>query len=344
MIERRGQTSIISKRIGRNVLTAVPRISVIIPAYDVAEYISETLGSVVSQKFREHEILVVNDGSPDSERFERAIGNYLEEIVYIKQDNAGASVARNTGIEHARGEIIAFLDGDDQWMPDFLASQYVFMARNDLDMVYCDAYLFGDNSPLIRRFMETAPSEGPVTPSSLLDLRCNVITSGSMVKREVLAAAGNFDPEDGNAHDFLLWMRIAKNGGRIGYQKKVLARYRVHLNSLSGDAVNRIERSIFAFERAINILELTEEEAAIARTRLEGFRADLEVEQGKSLLLGGQHREAAAAFARANKRRRSVKLAAVAIMARFTPAILIRLFKSMRSNELAFIRNIERSA
>jgi glycosyltransferase involved in cell wall biosynthesis len=333
----------ISKRVGRNVLTAVPRISVIIPAYNVAEYISETLDSVVSQKFREHEIIVVNDGSPDSEKFERAIGYHLEEIVYIRQDNAGAGVARNTGIEHARGEIIAFLDGDDQWMPDFLASQYVYMARNDLDMVYCDAYLFGDNSPLIRRFMETAPSEGPVTPASLLDLKCNVITSGSMVKREVLAAAGNFDPEDGNAHDFLLWMRIAKNGGRIGYQKKVLARYRVHLNSLSGDAVNRIERSIFAFERAIDTLELTEDETAIARTRLEGFRADLEVEKGKSLLLSGRYSEAADAFSLANKRRRSLKLAAVAVMARILPTVLLRLFKSMRSNDLPFVRNIERS-
>jgi glycosyltransferase involved in cell wall biosynthesis len=344
MTERRRNDNVISKRVGRNVLGAGTRISVIIPAYNVAEHISETLRSVVSQKFREYEIIVVNDGSPDTEKFEREINTYIEEIVYIKQKNAGASIARNTGIQHARGEIIAFLDGDDQWMPDFLASQYVFMGRHGLDMAYCDAYLFGDNSPYIRRFMETAPSDGDVTPASLLDLRCNVITSGTMVKRTVLNAAGNFDPDDGNAHDFLLWMRIAKNGGRIGYQKKVLAKYRVHLNSLSGDAVNRMERSIFAFERAMDTLELTADETAIAQKRLEGFRADLEVERGKSLLLGGEHREAAAAFLRANRRRRSLKLATVALMARFAPKLLLRVFKSMRSNELAFVRNIERSA
>jgi glycosyltransferase involved in cell wall biosynthesis len=344
MTTRRQSDNFISKRVGRNVFSADPRISVIIPAYNVAEHISETLASVVSQKFREHEIIVVNDGSPDTEKFEREINSYIEEIVYIKQKNAGASDARNTGIEHARGEIIAFLDGDDQWMPDFLASQYVFMGRHDLDMVYCDAYLFGDNSPYIRRFMETAPSDGDVSAASLLDLRCNVITSGTMVKRDVLSAAGNFNPDDGNAHDFLLWMRIAKNGGKIGYQKKVLAKYRVHLNSLSGDTVNRMERSIFAFERAMDTLSLTMEETAIAKKRLDGFRADLEVERGKSLLLGGDHTEAAAAFSRANRQRRSVKLATVALMARFAPKLLLKLFKSMRSNELAFIRNIERSA
>jgi hypothetical protein len=89
---------------------------------------------------------------------------------------------------------------------------------------------------------------------------------------------------------------------------------------------------------------LTADETAIAQKRLEGFRADLEVERGKSLLLGGEHREAAAAFLRANRRRRSLKLATVALMARFAPKLLLRVFKSMRSNELAFVRNIERSA
>lgn len=344
MTESRHKDIIISKSVGRNVFSNRPRISVIIPAYNVAEHISATLESVIAQKFREYEIILVNDGSPDSERFEREINNYLEEIVYIKQCNAGASEARNTGIEHARGEIIAFLDGDDQWLPDFLASQYVFMGRQELDMVYCDAYLFGDNSPYIRTFMQTAPSHGEVTPASLLDLKCNVITSGTMVRREALTAADLFDTADGLAHDFLLWLRIAKNGGKIGYQEKVLAKYRVHLNSLSGDSVNRMERSIFAFERAISTIDLTIDEKAIAEKRIDDFRTDLKVESGKSLLLSGRNREAAEAFRQANRRRRSLKLTAVAYMARFAPGLLLRVFKAMRSNEITFVRNIERSA
>lgn len=343
-MEKERKHNFISSRVGRNVFSNVPRISVIIPAYNVAEHISATLESVIAQKFREYEIILVNDGSPDTERFEREINNYLEEIIYIKQSNAGASEARNTGIKHARGEIIAFLDGDDQWLPDFLASQYVFMGRHDLDMVYCDAFLFGDNSPYIRTFMESAPSHGDVTAASLLDLKCNVITSGTVVRREVLAAAGLFDTEDGLAHDFLLWLRIAKNGGKIGFQKKVLAKYRVHLNSLSGDSVNRMERSIFAFERAISTIDLTSGEKMIAERRIDDFRTDLKVESGKSLLLSGRNREAAEAFKQANTRRRSLKLSAVSIMARFTPGLLLKVFKAMRSNEITFVRNIERSA
>jgi glycosyltransferase involved in cell wall biosynthesis len=344
MNKKRSNDIVISKRVGRNVFSSVPRISVVIPAYNVAEFIEENLQSVIAQKFREHEVILVNDGSPDTEKLERAINNYLEEIIYIKKENAGASEARNTGIEHARGDIIAFLDGDDQWLPDFLASQYVFMGRHGLDMAYCDAYLFGDNSPYVRTFMETAPSDGEVTPAALLDMRCNVITSGTMVARDVIEAAGKFQTEDGLAHDFLLWLRIAKNGGKIGFQKKILAKYRIHLNSLSGDAVNRMERSIFAFERAKATIDLTEDELMIAERRIEGFKADLAVEHGKSLLLSGRYREAAAAFATANRQRRSVKLAVVSLMARFAPRLLLRAFKSKRGNEIAFVRNIERSA
>src|SRR4029079_673314 len=111
------------KRVGRNVFGSTPRISVIIPAYNSTDFIEEALDSVLSQKYRDHEIIVVNDGSPDTEVFERTIRTRLEEITYIRQPNLGAGVARNTGIKHARGDLIAFLDSDDVWLPDYLASQ-----------------------------------------------------------------------------------------------------------------------------------------------------------------------------------------------------------------------------
>ena len=78
--------------------------------------------------------------------------------------------------------MIAFLDADDVWMPDFLASQIVFLDRHGFDMAYCDACLFGMNSAYRRTFMETAPSTGECDFNAILDLRCNVITSGTMVK------------------------------------------------------------------------------------------------------------------------------------------------------------------
>ena len=338
MTENR-RRKIISIRIGSNVSTRRPRVSVVIPAYNSAEYVAETLDSALKQRFREHEIIVVNDGSPDSKDLERAIGPQLENLIYIKQRNAGAGVARNTGIEHARGDIIAFLDADDIWMPDFLASQFVFMERNAYEMVYCDALLIGMQSAYRRTFMETAPSVGEANFDSILDLRCNVITSGTMARKSAIIEAGSFETERVRAHDFHLWLRMAKNGTKIGYQRKQLLKYRVHVDSLSGDAVSRVERERDAFERVAGTIDLTDEQRAIVRKRVEGLEADLAVEQGKALLLSGNFREAEAAFRAANNYRKSSKLAFVSLLTRFAPQMLLRFYRSNRSSEIAFIES-----
>ena len=328
---------IVSKRVGRNVFDTPPKVSIVIPAYNSAEFIGETLDSVAAQKFREYEVVLVNDGSPDTDALDRALRTRLEDIVYIKQRNAGAGVARNTAVEHSRGEIIAFLDSDDTWLPDLLAAQYVFLQRNDYDMVYCDALMFGTKSPYRQTFMQTAPSVGEANFDSILDLRCNVITSGTMARKRAIVAAGMFETERVRSHDFHLWLRMAKSGARIGYQKKALLKYRVHLDSLSGDSVSRAIREREAFERVARTIELTDEQTAIVKQRIEGLEADVAVERGKALLLDGEHSEAATAFRTANEHRRSFKLALVAMLADIAPNLLIRFFTSRRADGIGLI-------
>ena len=328
-----------NKRVGRNVFERPPKISVVIPAYNTADYIAEALDSVFKQKFREHEVIVVNDGSPDTDQLERAIKMRLEDIVYIKQRNTGAGVARNTAIEHARGEIIAFLDSDDIWMPEFLASQYVFMERNGYDMVYCDAQLFGMKSAYRKTFMETAPSEGEANFESILDLKCNVITSGTMARKSFIVAAGMFETERVRAHDFILWLRMAKAGAKIGYQRKQLLKYRVHLEGLSGDMVARAERELQAFHRVPDLIDLTDHERAIVDRRTAGLEANLSVEKGKALLLKGDYQNAADEFSAANRYRKSIKLAAIAAMTRIAPKTLLKFYKANRSAEIDFFVN-----
>lgn len=337
MIEREARKKVISKRVGRNVFDTPPKISVIIPVYNNAQHICDTLDSVIKQKFREHEIIIVNDGSPDTEQLERQLKLRLEDIIYIKQRNSGAGVARNTGIEHARGEVIAFLDGDDQWTPDFLASQYVFLQRHSYDLVYCDAVLFGMNSAYRRTFMDTAPSEGEADFEGILDLRCNVITSGVMARKKAIVDAGMFEIERVRAHDFHLWLRMAKKGAKIGYQTIPLARYRVHLDSLSGDSISRAERHRDAYVRVRNTIEMTETELEIVDRRIADFEAELAVEQGKSFLLCGDFREASIAFRVANRHRRSLKLAAVATLAKIAPQLLVKFYISNRASEIAMV-------
>lgn len=334
----------IVKRIGRNVTDAAPKISVVIPAYNAAAFIGETLYSVMEQTFRDFEIIVVNDGSPDTESLEKAIENYLEDVIYLKQPNAGAGVARNTAIEHARGQFIAFLDGDDIWFPDFLASQYKFLEDGGFDMVYCDAELFGMSVANRKTFMASAPSAGESDFDSILDLRCNVITSGTLARKQAIERAGTFENERVQAEDFHLWLRMAKSGAKIGYQRKQLLKYRVRLDSLSGDSVSRIKRGIDVFERVGRTIEMTAEQRQIVNRRIRGFEADLAVEQGKAYLLGGHYWEAQNSFQQANRYRRSPKLTAISLLTRIAPKTLVKFYKTNRTAEIAFVPNAEKSA
>src|ERR1044071_9350958 len=93
--------------------TKAPIVSIIMPAYRVAEYIGAALDSILAQTFKDYEIIIVNDGSPDTDKFELALEPYRKSVIYIKQENGGPSAARNVAIQRARGEFLAFLDADD---------------------------------------------------------------------------------------------------------------------------------------------------------------------------------------------------------------------------------------
>lgn len=322
---------------GKNVLSS-PRVSVVMPAYNAARFIPAAINSVNAQTFAGHELIVVNDGSPDTEQLEAALVPFFDDIVYVEQANLGAGPARNRAIDLARGELIAFLDADDEWLPDFLAHQ-LSMIDDGWDMVYADADLFGDAAPSDHTFMESAPSSGAVTASSLLDFRCNVITSGTVAKKTAILAAGAFEKEDTRAQDFHLWIRIAKAGSRIGYSDKVLLRYRVHIENLSGDSISRVEREIAVFQRVKKTIDLSPEELSILETQLAGLRIDLEIEKGKSHLMNRDFASARNSFSLASSKRPSAKLKAVCLAARFAPSLLLRIYRRKHSDHLGLIRN-----
>ena len=100
----------------------MPKVSVIIPTYNREKYVVKALDSVLSQNFEDYEIIVVDDGSTDNTKED--LKRYKDKINYIYQDNSGVSAARNTGIKLAKGEWLAFLDSDDEWMPDYLSTQF----------------------------------------------------------------------------------------------------------------------------------------------------------------------------------------------------------------------------
>lgn len=202
-------------------------ISVVIPLYNKERQIACTLQSVFEQTFQNFEIVIVDDGSTDNsveevEKFDDS------RIRLIHQTNAGVSAARNRGIEEASGELIAFLDADDVWMPEYLATQYGLYQKYPECSVYACNYEFRD-------------SEGKVTPTIIRKLpfegedgilsnyfevaSCShppICSISIMVKKMAIQAIGGFPLGIKSGEDLLTWARLAVSGA-IVYSRKSLA-------------------------------------------------------------------------------------------------------------------------
>ena len=123
-----------------------PLISVIVPVYKVEQYLGRCVESLLSHTYENTEIILVDDGSPDHcPALCDAYADKYEKIRVIHQENKGLSGARNTGIENAKGELLAFVDSDDKWSPYFLESLYKALKENDADISQCRwEYMHGD--------------------------------------------------------------------------------------------------------------------------------------------------------------------------------------------------------
>jgi glycosyltransferase involved in cell wall biosynthesis len=146
-----------------------PAVSVIIPNYNTARFISETLDSVFEQSFKDFEVIVINDGAPDTAELCKVLEEYKDKIIFLdKAQNDGTAFSRNLAAIHARADVLAFLDADDIWQPSFLDELYAFMADDEYDMVYTDAEVFGIRHMARKNFMSYNPEQGPVTRTMLI--------------------------------------------------------------------------------------------------------------------------------------------------------------------------------
>jgi glycosyltransferase involved in cell wall biosynthesis len=306
--------------------TGSPLVSVIIPAYNVAEFIGEALDSVLAQTYTDFEVIVINDGSPDTPKLERALAPYLSRIVYIKQENRGVSAARNAGITAARGPLIAFLDGDDVWLPNYLEVQVKrIQADPTIDVLYPNVLMFGEASEAGEEFMTLCPSNGEVTFERLLRQECNV-SNCSIARKEALVRAGMFDETLRSVEDFDLWLRVVKGGGRIAYHRDVLARYRRRSGSLTADPIWLSEHVIEVLEKVRQRTDLTPSERAIVDEQDEYFHALLRLHEGKRAFFSGDTAGAIDGLTEANRFFRNRKTALTLMMLRVAPRLLLRAY------------------
>jgi glycosyltransferase involved in cell wall biosynthesis len=306
----------------------VPLVSVIVPAYRVAEFIAATLDSILAQTFQDFEIIVVNDGSPDSEDLEKVLQPYRSRITYLYQENRGLAGARNTGILASRGSYIAPLDSDDLWHPEHLAVQLArFEADPDLDMVYADARIFGDVPEAGKTLMELRPSRGEVTFERLVTQECSVNVCACVIRREILFRAGLFDPTLRRTEDIDMWLRIALHGGRIAYQRRVLAEYRRHPGGLSSNTIAMFESFIGVLSKIAQRPDVSARDREIVARQILVEQTRLELEQGKRAFLAGDREAAISYLSRAYLQQKSLRLALILQMLRVAPGFMKMLYQ-----------------
>lgn len=313
--------------------TGTPFFSVIIPAYNAAQHIFEALTSVFAQRTNNFEVIVVNDGSPDTVELEKAIEPYIDDITYIKRANGGPGAARNTGIRVARGEYIAFLDSDDQWVPTHLIQMMEVLQRDpSLDLVYGDAVNFGDLAKEGATTMGANPSEGLATFESLVLCKCTVVGSTVVARRQALIDAGLFDENFIQGEDFDLWARVAYHGGRIDYRKHVHARRRIHTNQLTLDTVGSFGGQARALRKLMKELDLPEDLRKEMLKEAEKCDAAIALEKCKQQLVARRYDEAVTELQRANASYRSRKLQLVLYLMRAMPRLVRHMYLRTRDN------------
>lgn len=202
-------------------------ISVVIPLYNKEKQIAHTLQSVLNQTFQDFEVVIVDDGSTDGsvavvEKFSNS------RIRLICQKNAGVSAARNRGIEEAKSNLIAFLDADDEWKPEYLATQYHLSQKYPECNVFACNYDFRDMkgkiTPTIIRKLPFTGEDG-ILSNYFEVASCShppLWTSAVVVKKQAIQAIGGFPVGIKSGEDLLTWARLAVND-KIAYSKISLA-------------------------------------------------------------------------------------------------------------------------
>ena len=201
----------------------LPLLSVIVPVHDGERFLAEALDSVLGQDYEPLEVIVVDDGSTDgSSAIAQARG-----VRYFVQPNRGPGAARNAGIAAARGELVAFVDQDDVWLPGKARTQVdLLLARPEVGLVYTRMEVF----------VEPGAPLPDWTPADWLDEPpVGYCPSTLMARRDVFDVVGDFDPEYVAFSDGEWFMRVRRAGIQTHVLDDVTVRYRIHGDNQSHD-------------------------------------------------------------------------------------------------------------
>lgn len=201
------------------------KVSIVTPTYNCEKYISNTIDSILNQTFSDFEVLIVDDCSTDGTV--SLIKKYNDERIklYVNEKNCGAAYCRNFALSKAQGEFIAFLDGDDMWLPKKLETMLKFIEQNNYDFAYSDYYESTDG--LIKKHIT-----GPKVMTHNKFLRNCYVGCLTVVYRKSIFPDLQIPNDIMKRNDYALWLKISERCNCYNC-KEILAVYNKHTTSMS---------------------------------------------------------------------------------------------------------------
>ena len=273
-----------------------PAISIIVPAYGVTTMLADALDSLIAQDRSDWEAIVIDDGDA---RVADHVAPYTADprIHFVQTDNAGLATARNRAMTHARAPLIALLDGDDIYEPDYVSTMIAAISGSPrFGLVSCDATYFGADR-VGERFSAYCPQVVPATLDAVIRRRFNIFIAATM-RREAIEAIGGFDTSLRSAEDLDAWLRILEAGWELGYVPRPLARYRRRPGQMSSNVGVMLQSAWAVFDHARARLGMRPEAAAAAEMCAVVAR-DINAEIGFAHIREGRAREGVAMLVKA---------------------------------------------
>jgi glycosyltransferase involved in cell wall biosynthesis len=219
----------------------MPKVSVVIPTYNRADFICDAIDSVLSQTYKDYEIIVVDDGSTDNTR--EVLKKYGDQIKYIYQENKRQGAARNNGIKHSTGEYIALLDSDDMWLPHKLEKDVACIESDDrIGVVYSNAILLYYPSNRQKK-TKIYVARGDVLIQAIKRVYIDFATCGvspTLIRKECFDKVGLFNESRYIMEDYEMLVRIASKY-HFGFVNEASTLYRLHQTN---DSSNFDEKKI----------------------------------------------------------------------------------------------------
>jgi glycosyltransferase involved in cell wall biosynthesis len=305
----------------------MPGVTVVMPAYNVEQYIAAAIESVLAQTFCDFELLVVDDGATDgtaaiAESFVRRDSR----VRLLQKTNGGLSSARNAALRRSTAPAIAILDSDDLWDPRFLEAQIELLAkRPDVDIVSGNARNLGGSAHArpARPFPDPRPDPG------LLEILADeeAIFIMSVFRRRVYEVVGEFDETMRSNEDYDYWIRAAIAGFRFARNDRPLGWYRRRDDSLSASDARMLRGIVRVYAKAAPLLSGNPEAIRIVESQIARFETERFAAEARDAIRAGDFQVARERLNVLRQRRGGATVRVAAILAQWSPGLLARAFR-----------------